>query len=152
MNKILIYISLIIVLLLTGCSKDKYFICEINLDNNIQEYKMDALYKVYYKDSFVTKIEKTETYISNNEDTLEYFNEYKNLEYQNINNLYGGTTYNIDFKENKIVLNATIDMSLVDIKKMVKNKFIEKDYVTSNKLTTSGIKYIYKSKGAKCDI
>ena len=43
-------------------------------------------------------------------------------------------------------------MELVDIKKMVKDKKIDKDYVISNKLTTSGIVKIYESKGAICDI
>lgn len=152
MKKIIIYISFISILLLTGCSREKYFTCKIDLNNNIEEYKLDALYKVYYKNSFVTKVEKEEIYISDNEETLEYFNEYKNLEYKNINSLYGGTTYNVDLKEDKVVLNATIDMNLVDMDKIIKNKYIDKDYIVSNKLTVSGIKYIYKSKGAKCDI
>jgi len=152
MKKIFISVLFISILLLTGCTNEKYFICEIDLNNDIDEYKLNAEYKIYYKNSFVTKIEKEEVYTSSNEDTLEYFNEYKNLEYGNINSLYGGTTYNVDLKEDKVILNATIDMNLVDVNKMVKNKYIDKDYVISNKLTVSGIKYIYKSKGAKCDI
>jgi len=43
-------------------------------------------------------------------------------------------------------------MNLVDIKKMIKNKYIDRDYINSNKLTTGGIKNIYKEKGAICDI
>ena len=49
-------------------------------------------------------------------------------------------------------MNATIDMSVADIKKMVKNNYIDRDYVSLNKLTTGGIKLIYESKGATCDI
>ena len=43
-------------------------------------------------------------------------------------------------------------IDLIDIKKMVKNKYIDRDYVVSNKLTTGGIKNMYKEKGATCDI
>ena len=152
MKKIYFSILCISILLLTGCSKEKYFTCKIDLYNDIQEYELNAEYKIYYKNSFVTKIEKEEIYISENEDTLDYFNEYKNLEYSNINNLYGGTTYNIDLKEDRVKMVANIDMNLVDISKMIKDKYIDRDYVVSNKLTTGGIKNIYKEKGAICDI
>ena len=49
-------------------------------------------------------------------------------------------------------MNSIMDMNLIDIKKMVKNKYIDRDYVVSNKLTTGGIKNMYKEKGATCDI
>lgn len=143
---------IICILFLTGCNKEEYFTCTINLYNETQEYKLKAVYKVFHEDSFVTRIEKEERYISFNEDTLNYFNEYKNLEYANINNLYGGTTYTVDLKENEVKLNASIDMSLVDIKRMLKDNYIDSDYVISNKLSTAGIKNIYKEKGAICDI
>lgn len=151
MKKIYI-LSFLFIVLLTGCSKNKYFTCNINLDNNVQNYNLDAEYKVYYKDSYVTKIEKEEVYTSKNKDTLKYFYEYKDLEYLNLNNLYGGTIYSVDLNEDKVIMKATIDMNLVDIKSMVKNNYINEDYVLINKLTISGIKSLYKSKGATCDI
>lgn len=152
MKRLVIILLFINIFLLTGCTKDEYFVCEINLDNEIQEYHLDATYKVYYKKSFVTKIEKEEIYISSNKDTLNYFNEYKNLEYLNLNNLYGGVIHTVNLKQDKVSVNAIIDMSLTNIKQMVKDKYIDNNYVTSNKLTTGGIKNIYKEKGAICDI
>ena len=151
MKRIFLILSLVCILL-TGCSKEKYFTCKIDLNNEIDEYQLGATYKIYYKDSLVTKIEKEEVYTSSNEDTLKYFNEYKNLEYKNLNDLYGGTTYTVELEEEKVIMNATIDMSVADIKKMVKNNYIDRDYVSLNKLTTGGIKLIYESKGATCDI
>ena len=145
-------VLLLIIILLTGCSKDKYFICKIDLDNEQLQYHLDATYKVHYKNSYVIKIEKNEIYETNNEDTYNYFNEYKNLEYMNLNNLYGGITHTVSLKENKVILDATFDMSMVDIKKMIKNKYIDRDYVIGNNLTVGGIKNIYKEKGATCDI
>ena len=149
MKKILI---LFLLVLLCGCSKEKYFLCKTSLTNEMDEYKFNAVYKIYYKDTFVTKIEKEEIYTSNNEDTLEYLNEYKKLDYSNLNKLYGGITYNVEQKETSVNVNATLDMSIVDVNKMVKDKYIDSDYAITGKISTSGIKYIYEEKGAKCDI
>ena len=145
-------VPLLIVILLTGCTKDKYFNCKIDLNNEQMDYHLSATYKVYYKNSYVTKIEKNEIYETDNEDTYNYFNEAKNLEYMNLNNLYGGITYTVNLKKNKVVLDATLDMSIVDIKKMLKKQYIDKDYVIDNNLTVGGIKKIYIEKGAICDI
>ena len=49
-------------------------------------------------------------------------------------------------------ITTTIDLKLVDLEKMVKDKKIDKDYIVSGRLTTSGIVRIYESKGAICDI
>ena len=145
-----IFIYLILILLVTGCSKEKMFTCNINLYNEIEEYELTAEYKIYHKDNFVTKIEKEETYESEEKDTLEFFEKSKELEYQNIRDLYGGTIYLVKLKKDKVVINVVMDLSELDIKKMAKDKYIDKDYVVSNKLTTGGIKKIYESKGAIC--
>lgn len=145
-------VLLLIVVLLTGCSKDEYFTCEIDLNNEQMEYHLNATYKVYYKNSYVTKIEKKEIYETDNEETYNYFNEAKNLEYINLNNLYGGITHTISLEDNKVILDATYDMSIVDIKKMEKNKYINSYYITGNNLIVGGVKNIYKEKGAICDI
>ena len=90
-------------------------------------YEFNANYKVYHDGSFVTKVEKEEEYISNKEETLNYFFEYKNLEYQSIESLYGGITYNVDLKEDKVIINSNIDMTIANIKKMIQNKYIDKE-------------------------
>ena len=48
----------IFVLFLVGCSKNEYITCNIEVDNKIENYNMTGLYKIYYKDNFVTSIEK----------------------------------------------------------------------------------------------
>lgn len=146
-----IFLIIIFVMVLSGCKKEEYFTCKIDLYNDIEEYELNAVYKVYHDGSFVTKVEKKETYISSNEETIDYFYEYKNLEYQSLESLYGGVVYNIDLKKGKVIMNSTIDMTITNIKKMVKNKFIDRDYVVSNKFTVSGIKKRYQEKGAICD-
>lgn len=147
MKKILLILSLFI---LVGCSKEDSFNCKIDLYNELQDYNFKANYKVYYKDSFVIKVEKEEIYSSNNKNTIKYFDEYKNLELNSFNELYGGIIYNIRKKNNEIIINSIIDFNKLDIKQMIKNKYIDRNYVKSNRLTTSGIKLIYKQKGAEC--
>ena len=145
-------ILLIFVLLLMGCSKKDYITCNVEVDNSIQNYSMIGTYKIYYDNNYVTKIEELEKYISQDKTMIDYFNESKNLEYYNLNDLYNGFEYKIDSNDTTVNIGVNIDLSLVDIKKMVKNNYLDKNYVINNKLTTSGIVKIYESKGAICDI
>ena len=125
----------IFVLFLVGCSKNEYITCNIDINNKVENYNMNGVYKIYYKDNFVTSIEKKETYISSDETMINYFNEVNNLEYYNLNDLYGGVSYEISSDETSVNLDVNINLELLDIKKMVKDNKIDKDYVISNKLT-----------------
>lgn len=137
--------------LLVGCTREKSFNCKIDINNEVDEYKLIANYKIYYKNTEVLRIEENEKYISDNEKTLEYFNDYKRLEYENLNNLYGEVLYNISDSDNEVIINSTIDMEKLDIKKMRKDKYIDRDYIINNKLTTGGIKDLYENRGAICE-
>lgn len=151
-SKFLKLFSLLFILLLVGCRKEEYITCNIEVNNNIQNYEMNGIYKIYYNGNYVEKIEKKEKYISSDISMINYFDEVNNLDYYNLNDLYGGVIYTIKNNKNDVEVDVTIDMDNVDIKKMVKNKYLDKDYVISNKLTTSGIVKIYESRGAICDI
>ena len=145
-------ISIIFILFLVGCSNQKYIKCDIEINNQKEEYEIIGIYKIYYDDNFVTQIEKKEKNITNNEDMIDYFKESKNLEYYKLNDLYSGFDYTINSSYNYIDLSAVIILSEVNIKNMVKDGYIDKDYTISNKLTTSGIVKYYESKGAICNI
>lgn len=152
MSRILKLFSCLVILLLVGCSKDKYIYCDIKIDNDTQSYEMTGTYKIYYNNNYVTKIEKKEKYISSDSAVLKYLEEVNSLDYYNLNDLYGGFFYTIDSNKDNIQVDAVIDFDLLDVRKMVKNKILDKDYVISDQLTTSGIVKIYESKGAVCDI
>lgn len=149
MKKIII---IIFALFLVGCSKEEMFTCNVEVENNLQNYTMKGVYTIYYKDNYVTKIEKKEQYISPDEEIINYLKESKELEYYNLNDLYGGYTYEVRDSETSVAIISNIDLSLVDLKKMEQDKKIDKDYVIGNKLTKSGIVRVYESKGAICDI
>lgn len=145
-------ISLVFILFLLGCSKEEYFTCKFDVNNKQMNYNFTGTYKIYYDDNYVTKIEKEEKYISPDESVLNYYEEYKDLDNYNLNDKYGGVTYKIERQETNVDLNIVMDVSNMNIKQMVKDKVLDKDYVISNKLTITGAKYLYKSKGANCDI
>lgn len=147
-----IFSFIFLILLLTGCGKEKYVTCTIDVDNTIENYQMTGTYKIYYSGNYVTRIQKLEQYVSQDKDMIDYFDEYKNLEYYKLNDFYDGFEYSVDKQEESVTLDATIDMNVVDLKKMVKDKYLDEDYVISNRLTVSGIKRFYKVKGASCDI
>lgn len=151
MKNIIIKISSIaLVLLVCGCSKDKYITCTNEINNEFENYELRATYKIYYKDSYVTKIEKKEKYTSSDKKVIDYFEEYKDLDYSYSKDVYGGYDYTIKKNKDYVEIKTTIDMNLVDIKSMVRDGKLDKDYVISNKLTTSGAQYYYKSIGAEC--
>ena len=145
-------IGFIFILFLVGCSKKEYVTCNIDINNTKENYHMNGVYNIYYDGNYVTKIIKQETYVSSDDAMIEYFNESKSLEYYNLNDLYGGVTYKIKENDKSINLDVVIDMNSMNVKEMVKDNYIDKNYVVSNKLTLTGAKYIYESKGAKCDI
>lgn len=148
MKRVFFIIS--VILLLTGCTDDS-FECNKDIYNDIQEYKMTAKYKVYYKNSYVTKIEKIEIYESDNMDTLNYFDVSKKLEYVNLNKLYGEVIYNVSKDETKVMVESVIDTEMLDIKKMKKDDYIDSNAVVNDKITINGIKNIYKSQGFICE-
>ena len=95
--------------------------------------------------------EKNETYKSSDEEILEYFNRSKEIEYKNMTK-YGGYEYSIEQIDNEVKVNATIDLKNTDVRQMIIDKKIDRDYTDRNKITLYGIKDYYESKGAICDI
>ena len=145
-----LFIFIFLVIMLCGCSKDEYITCDINVRNNVDDYELVGTYKIYYKDNYVTKIEKDEKYTSINQDEINLLYESKNLEYYSLNDKYGGYTYNIKKEDNEVNINTYIDLENINIKKMVKDNYIDSDYVSLKGLKLGGIKYFYRDRGAIC--
>lgn len=148
-NKIVISIFLIV--FLTGCSKEKYVTCTNNVVNTNENYVLNSTIKLYHKNDKVTKIIVNEDYMSSDKNVLKYLKDYKNLYYENENDLYGGYTFEIKEKENHIILDMNINLNNLNIKKMVNDGKLDKYYTKQNTLTLTGAKYYYSSKGAVCE-
>ena len=149
--KVLKTISFLLILFLVGCSKEKMMTCTLNINNNLGNYTATEVYKVYYKGDFVTLIKKNEKYVSDDQNTIEYFYDAKKLEYYDLNDKYGGVTYEVNKSDKDVSLIASISMDLFNITAMAKDGRIDKDYVLSNKLTLNGLKKIYAKKGFVCN-
>ena len=150
MKKVFLLLSLF---LLVGCTnKIQQGNCKIDLKNDIEGYILKANYKIYYdKNEFVTKIEEVITYESDNETVLDYYYNSKSMEYQNLYN-YGGIEYSVEYLDNKVNIISTRILKDTDVKKMIKDKLIDKDFTSANRLTLYGMKDYYEAKGAVCDI
>lgn len=146
-----IILFLFIALMLIGCKKDKYIECKIDINNPDQGYTLNGVYKIYHKKNFVTRIEKSETYISNDKERLKFLKESNKLIYYNLSDRYGGVIYNIKEEDSKLVINSSIDLKDFDLNTMARDGKIEKDYVISGKLALGGITRYYESKGAVCE-
>ena len=150
MNKLKIIVCLIVLALITGCGKKNYITCSLNINNDLENYSVKSDYKIYFKGDFVTKIEKSEKYTSNDIDKLKLLDEMKSLEYYNLNDKYGGVTYNIKSSERNVIIKSTIIFETFDVNKMAKNGEIDKDYVKNGKIAVNGLKRIYEMKGLVC--
>jgi len=150
MKKIIV---LILVFMLTGCfNKQKVMTCKSNIKNESQNYEASIIYKVYYKNNTVVKTIINETYTSQDKDMLDYFEQSLKITYDNFNILYKGYSYSYKIKENSITFNTTIDYNELDLKSMIKDSKISKDYVRENNtLSISGAKNMYEDKGASCE-
>lgn len=144
-------IIIFVFMCLVGCDKEKSFVCNLDIYNTTQDYSLHAIYKVYYKGNYVKRIVKKDVYSSDNIEMLNYFEQYKNLEYDNLNSIYGGFDFEIKKDETNLTINTNINLNEVNVKKMLIDKYIDSNYIISNKLTISGIKYFYKEKGAVCE-
>ena len=141
---------ILVLLILTGCKKN-YITCNINVENNSREYTLNGEYKIYHKNSYVKKIEKVDLYTSENRDIIDFISESKDIELSNLNDNYGGFNYEI-FKDKKSVkVKTLVILDDVNIKKMLKDGYIDKYYVNNNQLTLGGIRLYYESKGAICE-
>ena len=73
------------------------------------------------------------------------------MEYQNLYN-YGGIEYSVELIDNKVKIISTREVKDMNVKNMIKDKLIDRDYTSANRLTLYGMKDYYEAKGAVCDI
>lgn len=145
MKKILVLLCL----LLCGCSS-KYVTCTSETKNNTQGYHSKISYKIYYKNEKVTKTIIKGEYTSDVSELTSYFDTYLKTNYEYLNNNYSGYDFSKEKIDNGVKYNVTIDYSKVNLKKMIKDKEIDKDYVKNDELTLDGALEMYKRLGATC--
>lgn len=107
---------------------------------------------IIYTDNnnIVTKVVTQEIAESNDESVLEIFKDSVEENYS-VANQYGGYTYNIQTKGNRLTITTTIDYSILDMEKMATDNeelkvYLNKDY----KFTLTQLQAMYTVVGAEC--
>lgn len=147
MKKLSIFI---LFLMLTGCGGASKIVCDANINNDSENYQSKVHYVINAKNNYVDKVSIEESYISNDKEKLNYFENYLKVNYNNLNENYGGYNFYSKDIENGIAYVIDIDYTKVDIEKMVKDNKIDKSYVKNSKVLVSGLQKEYEAKGAVC--
>lgn len=137
-------------LLLTGCggSKDKTTKCVLKLDDP-GSFEVTTTYTIHHKDNLVTKIILDELIISNDNDVLDYFEEYVNQMYPLYNDTYGGYTYETKRGSDRLTSKVTMDFTKMDLVKFSQNTGVKTN--SNNKVEIDEMVSTYKGYGATCD-
>lgn len=152
-----ILVLVVALILVVGCGKtveEKEVIktCKSTTNDVANGYKLESEYTVYAKGDVVDKVVTTETITSENEETLDYFEEYLEDTYSSIDEVYGGYENDVTNENGKVISKTTIDYNEMDLAKYVEDNTAMKDYVNSdNKMLLEGVINIYESLGAICE-
>lgn len=144
---VLVIILLIVFILLI--TNDK-MTCTMKSDQSANGYVMETKYVVTSKGKNVKKVNITETITSKDKDKLKRFATQFKEQYKYNKKSYGGYTYKVTNKGNKVVSKVTIDYNKMDMKKFIKANAAMKEYTKKDKLTVEGAKKLYESTGATC--
>lgn len=156
MKNILKFLAIFsLVIILAGCTsktEEKVVKCTLNQNNAAQKYEIKSAYNIYTDGSVVNKVETTEEVISDNSSILDYFENYINTLYTNMNNEYGGYDFNITKEDGKLISVTKINYLKLDRKKLAKDEPTMKSYMNDDyMLTLEGIKSMYEQMGATCE-
>lgn len=156
MKKVIkLFIVFIGIIFISGCSVNlpnkKISICTLENDQSKSGYKVSSTYKIYSKNDIVTKVNTEEILTSKNTTIIKYFEDLINKQYKELNNTYGGYTYNIKKDNDKIISTVNIDYSKMNLEKFINDNSAMKAYINKDKkMTLKGIQTMYESLGAKC--
>ena len=152
MKKALLIILLCGVILLSGCGdKEQKLNCTLTKNDVVNGYKMTSHYDVTSKNKIVTKVITTETVESEDTEVLDYFKSYIEEAYTKMNEAYGGYDFKTTLEDKKLVVNTTIDYTILNLEQLSKDDSSMKQFVDEdNNLTLDGIKKMYEILGASC--
>lgn len=156
MKNILKFLAIFsLVIILAGCTSktdEKVVKCTLNQNNVAQKYEIKSVYNIYTDGSVVNKVKTTEEVISDNSSILDYFENYTNTMYKNMNDAYGGYDFNITKEDGKLISVTKINYLKLDRKKLAKDQPTMKSYMNDDyMLTLEGIKSMYEQMGATCE-
>ena len=156
MKNILEFLAVFLfVIILAGCTsktEEKVVRCTLKLNDAAQNYEIESVYSIYTDGSVVNKVETTEIVTSDDDYVLDYFENYTNTMYTNMNNAYGGYDFNITKEDGKLISDTKVDYLKLDREKLAKDEPTMKSYMNDDyMITLEGIKSMYEQMGATCE-
>lgn len=142
-----------VIFLLSGCGSKKEFVktCTLTSNDTTNGYKLESEYKIYGEGDVANKVVTVEIVSSDNQESLDYFEEYFKSTYSSVNEVYGGYTNKVTNKDGKVTSETTIDYNEMDLAQYVKDNSAMKNYVNKdNKILVDGLVKAYESLGASC--
>ena len=145
---------LLIAFLAIGCgAKEQKLLCTLESKDVANGYSLKSTYEVNGKGGVAEKTHSVEVVTSDNDAVLSYFEKTLNDTYKKYNDNYGGYNYKISKESNKVTSDTTIDYEKLNLAAFVKDQPSLKKYTTKgNKLKLEGIKVMYETLGAKCEL
>ncbi len=173
-RNLLLYIILILLFVISGCSDDNSntqtnndqilsnqieiddkkatMVCTLDMDKKENEgYTLGAKYVIFSDKDIVTKVNSQEIVQSSNRELLETFEQYFQENYGIVSN-YGGYEYEITNENGQVKSVVSIDYTKMDIENYINNYPDIKAYLDdNNQVTINALKDNYESLGATCN-
>lgn len=148
-KKVIFFSILILSFMITGCGNKTIKCSSISKQ---AKYSVKTNYEIVYKSDIVKKVKIKQVINSKEKDILKDFKTQQEEQYGTNQSLYGGYSYEVSIKKNKVISNVVIDYKKINMKKFITNNGAMKDYVNKkNQFTKEGALKLYKSTGAKCE-
>lgn len=141
------------IVLISGCGSKKEFVktCTLTSNDPTTGYKLESEYKIYGEGDVANKVVTVETVSTDDQDSLDYFEEYFKSTYASINEVYGGYDNKVTNKDGKVTSETTVDYNKMDLEQYVKDNSAMKNYVNKdNKMLVDGLVKTYEALGATC--
>ena len=148
---IILFIIVICLVAILTAKRDYSTICKLTTADPSGDYNMKATYTIIHdKKGNVSKIKIKEKYTELNEGVLDELDVTTMLFYSILNKTYGGHESKTEKKDNMLIVNTTIDLEKLDVKKYSKAmKFV--NYVEKDKINKEAFIKMYELNGATCE-
>lgn len=143
----------ILLLLVTGCGQtqaEEKMVCTRTVNmNNVQ---MDLRYEVYYEGDNVNKVQSTEKVISDDEATLQTYQDQVESIYSNFDNVEH-YNYEVSIEGDTLTSTTDIDYTKIDMDQLLEiDSSVEQLLNDNGKIDLDNITKVYEQAGATCSI
>ena len=141
----------ILLLLVTGCGQtqaEEKMVCTRTV--NMNNVEMDLRYEVYYEGDNVNKVQSTEKVISDDEATLQTYQDQVESIYSNFDNVEH-YNYEVSIEGDTLTSTTDIDYTKIDMNQLLEiDSSVEQLLNDNGKIDLDNITKVYEQAGATC--